>query len=81
MRQLKLSRDDVEFWLLHDAVDQIHGGGSLSLLEKYLSTNAEREAALRAAEESMMAWRIYLDGIYDAGAARSPKGGLRYGTA
>ncbi len=67
MRQLKLSRDDVEFWLLHDSVDQIHGDGSVRLLEKYLQSGPEREAAIRAAEESMMAWRIYLDGIYEAG--------------
>lgn len=66
MRQLKLSRADVEFWLLHDSVDQIHGDGSLRLLEKYLRSDAEREAAIRAAEESMMAWRVYLDGIYEA---------------
>jgi pyrroloquinoline quinone (PQQ) biosynthesis protein C len=66
MRQLKLSRADVEFWLLHDSVDQIHGDGSVRLLEKYLKSDAEKEAAIQAAEESMMAWRIYLDGIYEA---------------
>ena len=81
MRQLKLSRDDVEFWLLHDSVDQVHGGGSLGLLEKYLRTDVEKEAAIRAAEESMMAWKVYLDGIYDAGVGTSPTMELRYGTA
>lgn len=75
MRQLKLSRDDVEFWLLHDSVDQIHGDGALCLMEKYLKTDDERAAAIRAAEESMMAWRVYLDGIYEAGAAETLKGG------
>ena len=76
MRQLKLSRADVEFWLLHDSVDQIHGDGSIRLLEKYLRSDAEREAAIQAAEESMMAWRVYLDGIYEAGAGnRAKKGG------
>lgn len=72
MRQLKLSRDDVEFWLLHDSVDQIHGDGSLRLLEKYTVSDAEREAALKTAEESMMAWRVYLDGIYEAAVEDSP---------
>ena len=67
MRQLRLTPEDVEFWLLHDSVDQIHGGGSLRLLEKYLRTDAEKEAAIHAARESMMAWKIYLDGIYEAG--------------
>jgi len=71
MRQLQLSREDVEFWLLHDEVDQIHGGGSIRLLEKYLRSDAEKEAAIQAAEESMMAWRVYLDGIYDAGVENS----------
>lgn len=71
MRQLKLSRDDVEFWLMHDSVDQIHGDGAFRLLEKYLRTDEERQAALRAAEESMMAWKIYFDGIYEAGVAKS----------
>lgn len=67
MRQLKLSREDVEFWLLHDSVDQVHGDGSIRLLEKYLHSDAERAAAVRAAEESMMVWRVYLDGICEAG--------------
>ena len=81
MRQLKLSRDDVEFWLLHESVDQIHGGGSFRLLEKHLETVVEREAAIRAAEESMMAWKIYLDGVYESEVENIPKRGPRYGTA
>ena len=81
MRQLKLSRDDVEFWLLHNSVDQIHGEGSLRLLEKYIRTDGEREAAIRAAEESMMAWKVYLDGICDAGSEKHRLTEIRYGTA
>ncbi len=81
MRQLKLTADDVEFWLLHDSVDQVHGGGSFALLEKYLRSEAEKEAAIRAAEESMMAWKVYLDGVCDAVAGSSPTMELRYGTA
>ncbi len=71
MRQLKLTREDTEFWWMHDSVDQIHGDGSLDLLKKYLQTDEERRSALRAAEESMMAWHIYFDGIYREGIARS----------
>lgn len=71
MRQLKLTKEDTEFWWMHDSVDQIHGDGSLSLLEKYLQTDEERRLALRAAEESMMAWQIYFDGIFREGIARS----------
>lgn len=70
MRQLKLSREDAEFWLLHDSVDKLHGNGAVTLLEKYLETDMEREAALQAARESMMAWRIYLDGITQAAVAK-----------
>jgi pyrroloquinoline quinone (PQQ) biosynthesis protein C len=71
-RQLGLTREDTEFWWMHDAVDQIHGDGSLRLLEKHLSRDAERKAALRAAEESMMAWQVYFDGFYYEGIRRSP---------
>jgi len=67
VRQLKLSREELEFWFLHDSVDQIHGDGSLLLLEKYLLGEGEGKQALRAAEESMVAWKVYLDGIYEAG--------------
>jgi hypothetical protein len=56
---------------MHDSVDQIHGDGSLNLLEKYLRTDEERQLALHAAEESMMAWQLYFDGIYREGIARS----------
>jgi len=81
IRQLKLAPGDVEFWSLHDSVDQVHGGGSFALLEKYLHTDAEKEAALQAAEESMMAWKVYLDGVVDACAGSNPAMELRYGTA
>jgi pyrroloquinoline quinone (PQQ) biosynthesis protein C len=79
MRQLKLSKEDTEFWWMHDSVDQIHGDGSLNLLEKYLRTEEERQAALRAAEESMMAWQIYFDGIYREGIRRSVVRGADHG--
>ena len=70
-RQLGLTREETEFWWMHDAVDQVHGDGSLHLLEKYVTRDAERKAALRAAEESMMAWQVYFDGFYDEGLRRS----------
>jgi hypothetical protein len=56
---------------MHDAVDQIHGDGSLNLLENHLTSDAEKNAALRAAEESMMAWQVYFDGFYYEGVRRS----------
>jgi hypothetical protein len=71
MRQLGLTKADTEFWWMHDSVDQIHGDGSLKLLEKYLTSEAEKKAALRAAEESMMAWQVYFDGFYYEGVKRT----------
>jgi pyrroloquinoline quinone (PQQ) biosynthesis protein C len=71
MRQLDLTKEDTEFWWMHDSVDQIHGDGSLKLLEKYLKTEEEKRVALRAAEESMMAWQIYFDGFYYEGLTRT----------
>jgi hypothetical protein len=41
------------------------------LLEHYLTADAERKAALRAAEESMMAWQVYFDGFYYEGLRRT----------
>ena len=70
-RQLGLSKEDTEFWWMHDSVDQIHGDGSLKLLESYLTSDAERKSALRAADESMMAWQVYFDGFYYEGLKRS----------
>ena len=74
MRHLKLSKEDTEFWWMHDSVDQVHGDGSLALLEKYLKTDEEKQAAQRAAEESMMAWQIYFDGFYYEGLRKSVEG-------
>lgn len=67
MRHLHLSEHEVEFWSLHDSVDQIHSDGTLVLLEKYLPGERETVAALQVAEESMIAWKFYLDGICKAG--------------
>jgi len=67
MRHLGLSLEDVEFWTLHDAVDQIHSDGTVQLLEKYIAADIQKEEALQAAEDSMIAWKVYLDGIAEAG--------------
>jgi len=40
-------------------------------MERYLTTDVERQAALRAAEESMMAWQVYFDGFYYEGIRRA----------
>ena len=80
-RQLKLSRDDLEFWTLHDVKDQVHACGAYDLLENYLHEERQRKAAIQAAKESMMAWKVYLDGIYEAAIENSAKKRALHGTA
>lgn len=63
MNWLKLSRDDVAFWILHEEVDQVHGSGSFDFLDGYATTVEMRESVLNAARDSMTIWKIFLDGI------------------
>lgn len=66
MRQLQLRDQDVKFWSLHATVDLIHGSGAYDLLEKHVTGADQGEALVRAARESLDAWKIFLDGIADA---------------
>lgn len=68
MRTLGLSKDEVEFWLMHDELDKEHGSGAFELALKYLpeARGIDRADVLTAVEDSMMAWKIFLDGIADA---------------
>jgi pyrroloquinoline-quinone synthase len=63
MRHLGLSRDAVEFWLMHDAIDQVHGSGAYDLLTEYVRSERAVTEVLAAAEDSMVAWKLFLDGI------------------
>jgi pyrroloquinoline quinone (PQQ) biosynthesis protein C len=67
MRQLDLSEADVEFWTLHAEVDQIHGDGTLALIEQHVTSSEQREECLAAAEASLAAFKIFLDGIATSG--------------
>jgi len=68
MAQLGLSRDDVDFWLLHHEADQVHGAGNLDLVLKYLpQQHAVTEADLfTAMEDSLFAYRVFRTGIAEA---------------
>ena len=44
--------------------------------EKYFTSDAEKQAALRAAAESMMAWQVYFDGFYYEGIRRAGAGAV-----
>jgi pyrroloquinoline quinone (PQQ) biosynthesis protein C len=67
MRQLKLSDADVEFWTLHAEVDQIHGDGTLDLILQHATGPEQLEECLAAAEASLAAFTIFLDGIAASG--------------
>ena len=68
MARLGLSRDDVDFWLIHDALDKIHGAGAFDAVVKYLPQNhaITRDEVMQAVEDSMFAWKVFLDGIAEA---------------
>lgn len=63
MRQLGLSRNDVRFWLLHEEVDQVHGEGSFDFIARYATSQSLRENVIEGASESMIVWKVFLDGI------------------
>ncbi len=66
-RQLNLSEADVEFWTLHAEVDQIHGDGTLDLILQHATSSEQLEECLAAAEASLAAFKIFLDGIAASG--------------
>ncbi len=74
MRQLGLSKQDVDFWLLHDEVDRTHGPGVFSLIERYMPSYAEisRAQVLTAVEDSAFAWALFWNGIADATKVAEP---------
>jgi pyrroloquinoline quinone (PQQ) biosynthesis protein C len=68
MERLGLSRDAVDFWLLHHEADQVHGAGSLELVLKYLprQKGVTESDLFDAIEDSLFAYRIFRTGIADA---------------
>jgi pyrroloquinoline quinone (PQQ) biosynthesis protein C len=68
MKSLGLSRDDVEFWLMHDELDKEHGSGAFDGVTRHLPNQKIVSEAdiLEAVEDSITAWKIFLDGIADA---------------
>lgn len=74
MGQLGLSKEDVDFWLLHDEVDRSHGPGVFALVERYLSKYPEvsRADVLTAVDDSAFAWALFWNGIADAAQATEP---------
>jgi pyrroloquinoline quinone (PQQ) biosynthesis protein C len=62
-RSLGISESDVEFFTLHAVVDQVHGDGTVEIIEQHARNADDLEAALRAAEQSLGVWKIFYDGI------------------
>lgn len=68
MDKLGLTRDEVEFWLMHDELDKEHGSGAFDAVHRHLDNAdgiSDREV-IQAVEDSMMAWKVFLDGIAEA---------------
>lgn len=57
--------EQVVFFTLHIEADQEHSGRGYQLLEKYIESDAEKEACLRSVREATMMRRLYLDGLYN----------------
>lgn len=68
MARLGLTAEDVDFWLLHEELDKIHGSGAFDAVVKYLPQTrvVTRQDVMAAVEDSMFAWKIFLDGIAEA---------------
>ena len=71
MQKLGLSRDQVEFWMLHHEVDQVHGDGAFDLIARFVpnSREVDENAVLTAVDDSMYAWRLFRGGIAEAARA------------
>jgi pyrroloquinoline quinone (PQQ) biosynthesis protein C len=65
-RHLGLPEDALTFWTRHHVLDQVHAGGAYDFLVRYVSAPEQWDDITRAAEESMLAFQIFWDGIVAA---------------
>jgi len=65
MKTLGLTKEDVEFWLMHDELDKEHGSGAFEGIHRHLANapGITEADVVRAVEDSITAWKIFLDGI------------------
>jgi pyrroloquinoline quinone (PQQ) biosynthesis protein C len=68
MRILGLTKEQVKFWIKHDELDQIHGSGAFDLVLRYLpqQQGISVEDIVTAVEDSIVAWKVFYDGIGEA---------------
>jgi pyrroloquinoline quinone (PQQ) biosynthesis protein C len=59
--KLGLSLDDVEFHVIHDEVDKVHGGGAIDLIAKYLPAypQVSVDDVLGGLDDSMFAFNLF----------------------
>jgi pyrroloquinoline quinone (PQQ) biosynthesis protein C len=74
MRQLGISKEEADFWLLHDELDRVHGSGAFDFVEKYLPAypQVRRSDVLTAVEDSTFAFAMFWSGIADAAESLIP---------
>ena len=58
------SEDEVTFFTIHIAADVEHGEKGFEIVEKYATTDEQRETCVRIVKEATMMRRLYLDGVY-----------------
>jgi pyrroloquinoline-quinone synthase len=58
------AEDEVTFFTLHIVADAEHGERGFEIVEKYATTDAERETCVRLVKEATMMRRLYLDGLH-----------------
>ena len=58
------AEDEVTFFTLHIVADAEHGEKGFEIVEKYATTDEQREACVRLVKEATMMRRLYLDGLH-----------------
>lgn len=69
--KLGLTEHQARFWDTHEKLDLVHGAGALDLLAKYLPKQniVTEEDILQTVEDSMYAFKLYMDGLAAAALA------------
>jgi pyrroloquinoline-quinone synthase len=58
------TEDEVTFFTLHIVADQEHGDRGYEIVEKYATTDEQRQTCVMIVKEAAMMRRLYLDGLH-----------------
>ena len=58
------SEEEVTFFSIHIVADLEHGEKGFEIVEKYATTDEQKETCVRLVKEATMMRRLYLDGVY-----------------